>query len=100
MTQPVRLPLLGTILALAFIQFVLRKCFALGNVLLQKQLPPEWISSVLLSSDLRLTLYFRGLVAGLLLTAGIFWYLLQAVLEPGSVYRDAMAKTIYTKSTV
>src|SRR5580704_8860685 len=76
-TKPARLPLLGTILAIAFIQFVLRRCFALGNVLFQKQLPDEWISSVLLSSDGRLAFYFSGLVAGALLTGGIFWYVLR-----------------------
>jgi hypothetical protein len=73
-TKPVRLPLLGTILAVAFIQFVMRRCFALGNVLLQKQLPDEWISSVLLSSDGRMSFYFSGLVAGVILTGGILWY--------------------------
>lgn len=75
--KPARLPLLGTILATALIQFVSRRCFALGNVLLEKQLPDEWISSVLLSSDGRLSLYFGGLVAGALLTGGIFWYVLR-----------------------
>ena len=75
--KPVRLPLLGTVLAIAFIQFVSRKCFALGNVLLQKQLPDEWISSVLLSGDGGLSLYYSGLVAGALLTGGIFWYVLR-----------------------
>jgi hypothetical protein len=72
--RPLQLPLLGTILAIAMIQFVLRRCFALGNVLLQKQLPDEWISSVLLSNDGRLSLYFSGLVAGAVLTGSIFWY--------------------------
>lgn len=75
--KPHRLPLLGMILAVAFIQFVLRRCFALGNILLQKQLPDEWISSVLLSSDGRLSLYFSGLVAITFLTGGIFWYVLR-----------------------
>jgi hypothetical protein len=74
---PVRLPLLGTILATAFIQFVLRKCFSLGNLLLQKDLPAEWISSVLLSSNGMLSLYFTGLVAGTFLTAAILWCTLQ-----------------------
>src|ERR1700730_11202411 len=40
--QPLRLPLLGVVLAVALIQFVLRKCFVLGNLLLRKQLPDEW----------------------------------------------------------
>jgi hypothetical protein len=88
-TKPVRLPLLGMILAIAFIQFVSRRCFALGNVLLQKQLPDEWISSVLLSSEGRLSFYYSGLVAGALLTGGIFWY----VLRRGSA-TTGMAKLI------
>src|SRR5580658_4597378 len=51
----------------------MRRCFAFGNLLLQKQLPDEWISSVLLTSDAKLTLYFSALVAGTLLTAFIAW---------------------------
>jgi hypothetical protein len=75
--KPVRLQVVGTVLAIAFIQFVLRRCFALDNLLLQKDLPDEWISSVLLSSGGMLSLYFSGLVAGALLTAVIFWYSLR-----------------------
>jgi hypothetical protein len=72
--KPVRLPLLGVVLGVALIQFVLRKCFAFGNMLLRKDLPDEWLSSVLLASDGMLSLYFTGLVAGTLLTAAIFLY--------------------------
>jgi hypothetical protein len=71
--KPLRLPLLGIVVAVLFIQLVMRRCFAFGNLLLQKQLPDEWISSVLLSSDGKLTLYFSGLAAGTLLTAFIAW---------------------------
>jgi hypothetical protein len=71
---PLHLPLLGVVLAVALIQFVLRKCFAFGNLLLRKQLPDEWPSSVLLASDGKLALYFSGLVAGTLLTGGILLY--------------------------
>jgi hypothetical protein len=60
-----------------FIQFVLRRSFAFGNLLVRKQLPDEWISSVLLASDGKLALYFSGLVAGTLLTGGILVYVLQ-----------------------
>ena len=72
--KPVRLPLLGVVLGVALIQFVLRKCFAFGNMLLRKDLPDEWLSSVLLASDGMLSLYFTGLVAGTLLTAAILLY--------------------------
>jgi hypothetical protein len=65
--KPLRLPVLGIVFAVLFIQLVMRRCFAFGNLLLQKRLPDEWISSVLLSSDGKLTLYFSGLAAGTLL---------------------------------
>jgi len=74
---PLHLPLLGVVLAVAMIQFVMRRCFAFGNVLLQKQLPAEWLSSVFLTSDGKLTLYFSGLVAGTLLTGAILFYVLR-----------------------
>ena len=67
--KPLHLPLLGIVLAVTFIQLVMRKCFPFGNVLLQKHLPDEWITSVLLASDGKLALYFSGLAAGTLLTA-------------------------------
>ena len=73
---PLHLPLLGAVLAVVFIQFVLRRCFAFGNLLLSKQFPDEWISSVLLTSDGKLALYFSGLVAGTLLTGAIVLYVL------------------------
>jgi hypothetical protein len=72
--KPLHLPLLGVVLAVALIQFVLRKCFSLGNLLLRTQLPDEWPSSVLLASDGKLALYFSGLVAGTLLTGAILLY--------------------------
>jgi hypothetical protein len=71
--KPVNLPILGIVLAVLFIQLVMRRCFAFGNLLLQKQLPDEWITSVLLASDGRLSLYFGGLVAVTLLNALIAW---------------------------
>ena len=74
---PLHLPLLGIVLAVSMIQFVLRKCFAFGNLLLHKQLPDEWISSLLLTSDAKLSLYFSGLVAGALLTGAILLYVLR-----------------------
>jgi hypothetical protein len=74
---PLHLPLLGVVFAVILIQFVLRKCFAFGNLLLRKQLPDEWISSVLLASEGKLALYFSGLLAGTLLTGGVLVYVLQ-----------------------
>jgi hypothetical protein len=83
--KPLRLPLLGIVLAVLFIQLVMRKCFVLGNLLLRPQLPDEWIRSVLLSSEGRLSLYFSGLVAVTLLTAVIAW---QAISHQNSTSRS------------
>jgi hypothetical protein len=70
--SPGRLSFLGVILSLCLIQFVMRKCFVLGNLLLAKNLPDqEWIAAVLRWSDGSLSLYFSGLVAGLLLTTAL-----------------------------
>jgi hypothetical protein len=76
-TAPLHLPLLGVVLAVAMIQFVLRRCFAFGNLLLRKQLPDEWLSGMLLASNGTLSLYFSGLVAGTLLTGCILVYVLR-----------------------
>ena len=67
--KPYNLPILGIVTSVLFIQFIMRKCFGLGNLLLQRTLPPKWIASVLLASNDKLALYFSGLVAGTLLTA-------------------------------
>jgi hypothetical protein len=74
---PARLPLLGIVVAVAMIQVALRRCFGFGNLLLRKTLPEEWLSSVLLASDLRLSLYFSGLVAGTLITGAILFHVLR-----------------------
>lgn len=68
--RPARLPLTGTLFALAFIQLVLRKCFVFGNLLLAKELPRyEWITAILLTGNANLSLYFSALVAGTLVSA-------------------------------
>ena len=74
---PAHLPLLGVVFGIILVQFVLRKCLAFGNLLLAKQLPDRWLSSILLASDEQQSLYFSGLVAGTLLTAGILLYVLR-----------------------
>jgi hypothetical protein len=72
MAAPERLPLLGTVLALAMIQLLLRKCFVFGNLLLAQHLPEdEWINGVLLGDAGDRALYFTGLVGGTLLTGGV-----------------------------
>ncbi len=72
MAPPERVALLGTALTLAMIQFVLRKCFVFGNLLLAPQLPEdEWINAILLGNPADRSLYFSGLVGGTLLTGGV-----------------------------
>ncbi len=70
---PYNLTVLGIVIAVLLIQFVMRKCFEFGNLLLRTDPPHSWITSVLLSSDGRLALFFSGLVASTLLTAWIAW---------------------------
>ena len=54
------------------IQFVLRRCFSLGNLLLREELPNTWITSLLLANDGKQSLFFSGLVAGVLLSAWLW----------------------------
>ncbi len=74
---PAHLPLLGVVLAVAMIQFVLRRAFAFGNLLLRKELPDEWLSALLLASDGKLSLYFSGLVAATLVSGCILVYVIR-----------------------
>lgn len=68
--RPIRLPLLGTLFALAFIQLVLRRCFVFGNLLLANDLPrDEWITGILLTGNANRSLYFSGLIGGTLISA-------------------------------
>ncbi len=77
--QPNSVPLLGTLLAVGLIQLVMRKCFALGNLLFRQELPPfEWIDGVLLTGDAYRSLYFSGLVGGVLFTAALLLFATRA----------------------
>jgi hypothetical protein len=71
---PFRLSCLGIVISTLSLQFVMRKCFAFGNLLLAQQLPNRWISSVLLTDAGRMSLYFGGLIVLTLLTAIIALY--------------------------
>jgi hypothetical protein len=93
--KPSRLSIAGIVLAVLFIQFVMRRCFAFGNLLLQKQLPDEWISGVLLASDARLSLYFSGLVAGTLLTAFIAWQAVPRLDSASATERFLVAMLVF-----
>ena len=92
---PFHLPLLGVVFAVALIQFVLRRCFLFGNLLLRKQLPDDWSSYVLLTSDGELTLYFSSLVAGTLLTGAILVYVLRRGTATSSASRFWMGSLVF-----
>ena len=75
--KPNSVPLLGTLLAVALIQFVMRQCFFLGNLLLQPRqalLQVGWIQKILLTDDGNRSLYFSGLVGGVLLTGALLLF--------------------------
>jgi hypothetical protein len=65
LAKPYRAPALGCVVALAMIQFLLRQCLFLNNLLLASSLPPVWISSVFLANDVAQGVYFAGLLAGI-----------------------------------
>jgi hypothetical protein len=92
---PLHLIVLGVVLAVALIQFVLRRCFIFGNLLLRKQLPEDWTSAVLLTSDGKLSLYFSGLVAGTLLTGAILLYVLQRGTATTAASRFGMGVLVF-----
>ena len=96
--KPIRLPFLGVALAVVFIQFAMRKCFVFGNVLLRKQLPDEWLSSVLLANEARLSLYFSALLAGTLLTGVILLVILrgETTITPTSRIMTALLIFLFT----
>lgn len=77
--QPNSVPLVGTLLAVALIQLVMRKCFVLGNLLFRQELPPfEWIDGILLTGDAYRSLYFSGLVGGVLFTGALLLFATRA----------------------
>jgi hypothetical protein len=69
-----RMLLLGVLLAILFIQLVMKKCFFFGNLLLAKDLPaePAWLSALVIGhDDTPLALFFVGLVASVVVTGGL-----------------------------
>ena len=73
-----RLALLGIFFALLMIQLVMRQCFLLSNLLLAEDLAdiPVWLHHLLLTqNDGLMVLYFSGLIAGVLVSAAIFYAL-------------------------
>src|SRR5206468_4144826 len=74
-TNPAPLALAGIVLSVLLIQLVMRQCFAFSNLLVADRLPddPKWLSWFLLADWPVVSLYFDGLVACCLLTAGVLW---------------------------
>jgi len=73
--RPSRLLLLGIVFAVAMIQFVMRQCFVLNDLLLARTLPsePAWLISILFNEMLA-PLYFSVLVAACIVTLTILWF--------------------------
>lgn len=70
-TQPTRLLLVGIVFSVCMIQFFMRDCFELNNLLLKSSLPKSSLLAVVHLDDWlsrenegRVTLFFLGLVAG------------------------------------
>jgi hypothetical protein len=80
--QPYRTQLVGCAVAIIMIQFLLRQCLFLNNLLLAPCLPPTWISSVFLTSDTAQGFYFAGLVAGIVITGALLASALKASGKP------------------
>jgi hypothetical protein len=78
-TQPTPLALCGVVLAVVSIQFVLRQCFAISDLLLARSLPqyPAWLVGMLLDDQL-MPLYFCALVAVCAVSAAVLFALRDA----------------------
>lgn len=62
--RPYPLRVLSCLLPLVLIQFVLRQCVLLSNMLFRDRPPDYWISSILLAGDFAQAMYFAALVLG------------------------------------
>jgi hypothetical protein len=83
--QPERLLILGILFAVFMIQFLMKQCFFLNNLLLVEQLPsdsPRWLLDLLIHQHW-ITLYFGILVAACGLSLSIAWALRRALFAPG-----------------
>src|SRR5262245_31078781 len=71
---PSRLLLLGIVFSVAVIQFVMRQCFLLNNLLLAPTLPnePAWLIGMMVE-EVHMPLYFSGLVAACIVPIAIVW---------------------------
>jgi hypothetical protein len=88
--RPSPLTLFGILFAVIMIQFVMRQCFFLSDLLLARSLPaePGWLVQLVLDDRL-MPLYFSGLVAGCAVSLAI----LMAIRGmPGQGRMDAFAR--------
>jgi hypothetical protein len=76
LTWPSRLALFGILFAVFTIQFVMRQCFFLSDLLLARSLPaePAWLVRLMLNDRL-MPLYFSGLVAACAVSLATLWAL-------------------------
>jgi hypothetical protein len=83
-SHPGWLLLAGIVFSVAMIQFVMRDCFELSNLLLREKLPESRFSDWLLREDEgRIALFFAGLVAACAVPAALLLALRSQVLSPG-----------------
>jgi hypothetical protein len=86
-----RLLVFGIVLAILFIQLVMKKCFFFGNLLMAQNLPPEpaWLSALVIGrDDALLALFFASLVATVAVTGGL-------LVLAGRAGGDAAARALF-----
>jgi len=90
-----RLVWLGILFTLLMIQLIMRQSILLSNLLLAEDLPAEplWLRYLLLArTDEPMTLYFIGLLGGVLISAGIFFYTLRN--SPNQIAGSGVARLL------
>jgi hypothetical protein len=85
LSRPYLLQVVGCVAALLLIQFVLRQCVFLSNILLRDHPPPYWITSVLLAGEAGQSFYFTGLVLATGFSIGVLGYVLHGPPVPGTL---------------
>jgi hypothetical protein len=92
--DPARRAVVGVVFAVVVIQFVMRQCFLLSDLLLARALPaePGWLVALLLDDRL-MPLYFSLLVAACGLSLAILWTLrrVEALSRPAAFARSLLA---------
>lgn len=83
--KPARLAIFGIVFSVVVIQFVMRQCFLIGDLLLAERMPndPAWLVGLLLD-DAYMPMYFTGMVAACIVPLAILISLWHAE-APGSI---------------